>query len=392
MPQSDTGDKVWAPWPAVVNSLFVFLCLLGIALLILAFVMLVVDVKGSKAWKRIPASVQVLGIAALGAIALGLGIVLPNFHHPKLDQADPAEGLTGVATASGAIVTAIIAATTLYAVILLRKSVNEQIDATNQEKKAVEQQTKQLRATAIQNVGHEMMDIDRWMADHPDHLKALRLPEATQSEKGAAAGEIYADFIDQVVSQEDFLPDDHVKLWRNYFADIIGEWPQLRKYMEKTAPRWYLETMNDLLKEKAEAEAEAQRDAAEKSADKGLSLWDEASRQGQEELEENAEQKVWGKLVPLFDEFAEGVKAKRVKPNGQYGFKKACLVDVGSHTCAVTKNGQWSFSRAYLDDGVRIGNSIGNRAEGLLDPQSLSGADPEQWRKAIVAYIAQHRV
>ena len=96
-----------------------------------------------------------------------LGVTLPKHMHEALDESSSAEGLTAVGAASGDVITAIIAATSVIAVLLLWKAVNEQ--------------NKQLKASAVQNVGHEMLKIDRWMVDHhPAYLDAIELPETKE--------------------------------------------------------------------------------------------------------------------------------------------------------------------------------------------------------------------
>jgi hypothetical protein len=112
--------------------------------------------------------------------------------------------------------------------------------------KLVQTQAKRLQASVIQDLGYQMLKIDRWMADHPEYLEAIKRPDAEESACGAAVAEVYADFIDQVVSQDDLIPPEHIEAWNEYFRDIIEMWPQLKKYMRDN-PRWYLETMNQLL-------------------------------------------------------------------------------------------------------------------------------------------------
>jgi hypothetical protein len=68
---------------------------------------------------------------------------------------------------------------------------------------------------------------------------------------GAAVAEVHADLIDQVMSQADYLPADHMQPWKNYFSDRLHEWPQLRQFMA-ARDGWYRETINQLLVDKAE--------------------------------------------------------------------------------------------------------------------------------------------
>ncbi len=216
------------------DVLILVLVLIGVALAVIGPVVgfgmqLGQWVKDKPPWK--------LGLvtASFGTALLVLAYVLPYVLHTVLEIADgekKAESLTAIGTVAGDVVTAILAATTLYAVILLRRAVNEQV--------------KELRASAVQNVGHEMLRIDRWTAEHPEHLKAIALPADKKSDEGEALAEIYADFIDQVVSQAEYLPDGHVPVWEEYFDDIIVAWPQLRKYMVNHR-EWYLDAMNQLL-------------------------------------------------------------------------------------------------------------------------------------------------
>jgi hypothetical protein len=228
------------------HVLFLLLQIIGIALVVLGAIILIrYFVHQAKATRKLQHPwvrglvkflqqpwVWGLAIIIFGGIFFWAGVILPSQIQAPLGENSVAEGLTAVGTVSGDAVTAVIAATSLFAVILLRKAVTEQ--------------TKQLKASAVQNVGHEALKIDRWMADHLEYLYALNRPEADQSARGAAVAEVYADFIDQVVSQEDYLPPSHMPPWREYFGEIIQTWPQLKKYM-KDNPDWYLDTMNELL-------------------------------------------------------------------------------------------------------------------------------------------------
>lgn len=183
-------------------------------------------------------SVMVAGVTGLLLLALA-GVVFRNAH-PTLDfPKDQSDTLTAIATVSGDLITSVIAGTTLYAVILLQRSIREQTNG-------VEEQTKQLRATAIQSVGKEMLEIDRWMVDNIErgYGEALKRPAAEDSPLGAAVAEVYADLIAQVVGQRHFL-DHYYSGWDNYFIDIIHKWPQLKKYMDANG-HWYGETLDYL--------------------------------------------------------------------------------------------------------------------------------------------------
>lgn len=218
------------------------LLLVSVALLGLAVVLSVV-LCAAKLFKRSSASASwtsavVAGVTGLVLLALA-GVVFRSAH-PTLDYPkDKSDTLTAVAAVSGDLITAIIAGTTLYAVILLRMSIREQTIG-------VEEQTKQLRASAIQAVGQEMLKIDRWMVDHigMGYSEALKHPATVDSPLGAAVAEVYADLIAQVVGQRHFL-DHYYSGWDNYFSDIIEKWPQLKKYMDANG-HWYGETLNYL--------------------------------------------------------------------------------------------------------------------------------------------------
>ena len=208
--------------------LFLIVALIGIALVVLGIA--AVTRHWIKSWWNKPRSRQLQGPVAiiLGVILLVLASVLLIHHFP--DTAS--EAVTAIGTVSGDVITAMIAAITLYAVTLLRRSVNEQ--------------TMQLKITAIQNVNAEMLKIDRWLADHPEYVKALESKKDEQPIHGKAVAEVYADFIAQVVDHAEFLPDGHSEPWENYFRDIIQMWPQLEKFMNDH-PEWYLPTMKKLL-------------------------------------------------------------------------------------------------------------------------------------------------
>jgi hypothetical protein len=176
-----------------------------------------------------------LGIAGLVFLAFAGAVFF--WKHPTLDVIrDKSDALTAVGTVSGDVVTAIIAGTTLYALILLRRAVSEQV--------------KQLKASAVQNVGQEMLKIDRWMADNLNYIDELKRHATEHSPLGEAVAEVHADLIDQVLGQEDYLPTGDVVYWKKYFQDIIREWPQLRKFIEKH-DHWYRKTVSELLADTA---------------------------------------------------------------------------------------------------------------------------------------------
>jgi hypothetical protein len=169
-----------------------------------------------------------LGIAGLLFLALARGVF--SWEHPTLDfSKDKSDVLTAVGTVSGDVVTATIAGTTLYALILLRKAVSEQV--------------KQLKASAVQNVGQEMLKIDMWMADNVNYID--KVSDEKYSQIGAAVAEVHADLIAQVLSQRDYLPTEHMEFWEEYFRDLIRKWPQLEQFLKKNH-RWYEDTMKEL--------------------------------------------------------------------------------------------------------------------------------------------------
>jgi hypothetical protein len=217
------------------DVLALVLLLVGIAFLVLTAVLVVVLFMTKKSEKPKEWAASRLRAAALGVaglLSLGLAGGVFNSKHPNLGLVqDKSEALTAVGTVSGDVVSAIIAGTTLYALILLRKAVSEQV--------------KQLKASAVQNVGQEMLKIDRWMADNSGYLKAVAAKD--YSPLGAAVAEVHADLIAQVLSQADYLPPEHMQSWEQYFRDIIHKWPQLKKFMEDH-DGWYEDTMNQLLR------------------------------------------------------------------------------------------------------------------------------------------------
>ncbi len=219
------------------------LLLVGVALLVLALVLavalcmtkLVHGTSAAATWTRVV-------VAATTGVVLLVFTGVVYFHaHPTLEfPKDKSETLTAIGTVSGDVVTAIIAGTTLYAVILLRMAVREQ--------------TKQLKASAIQNIGNEMLKIDRWMVDnHPKYRDALT---EENSALGAAVAEVYGDLIAQVHGQKDFLGEEKNNFqwenWEKYFRHLINTWPQLRNYMEQH-PDWYGEIMIQLASPESQA-------------------------------------------------------------------------------------------------------------------------------------------
>ncbi|MGA8329129.1 MAG: hypothetical protein WB777_07530 [Mycobacterium sp.] len=208
------------------DVLALVLLLVSIAFLVLTVVLIIASLwtkksKNSSDDAASRARTAALGIAGLVFLTFAGGVFF--FKHPTLDVfREKSDALTAIGTVSGDVVTAIIAGTTLYALILLRKAVSEQV--------------KQLTASAVQNVGQEMLKIDRWMADNPSYLDAVRDEQHTPL--GAAVAEVHADLIDQVVSQATYLPPEYMNPWERYFNELICSWPQLEKFLDDHR-HWY---------------------------------------------------------------------------------------------------------------------------------------------------------
>jgi hypothetical protein len=215
------------------DVLALVLLLVSIAFVVLTVVLIVglVWTKVADKWSENAVSwvrAAMLGIAGLLFLALARGVF--SWEHPTLDfSKDKSDVLTAVGTVSGDVVTATIAGTTLYALILLRKAVSEQV--------------KQLKASAVQNVGQEMLKIDMWMADNVNYID--KVSDEKYSQIGAAVAEVHADLIAQVLSQRDYLPTEHMEFWEEYFRDLIRKWPQLEQFLKKNH-RWYEDTMKEL--------------------------------------------------------------------------------------------------------------------------------------------------
>jgi hypothetical protein len=218
------------------DVLALVLLLVSIAFLVLTLVLVVALLWTKKAEKSSEeaasqARTVALGIAGLVFLAFAGGVFY--WKHPTLDVLrEKSDALTAVGTVSGDVVTAIIAGTTLYALILLRRAVSEQV--------------KQLKASAVQNVGQEMLKIDRWMADNLNYIDELKRRATEHSPLGAAVAEVHADLIEQVLSQADYLPAGDVAYWKEYFREILHEWPQLRKFIKKN-DHWYRKSVSELL-------------------------------------------------------------------------------------------------------------------------------------------------
>ena len=146
-------------------------------------------------------------------------------------------------TLAVAVVSVVIAFLIYRGVQATQRNVEATRDDVNATQAEAQANIKAIETSAIQTIAVEMLTIDRWMADHPDYLEALALPEQQESVTGSAVAEVYADFIDAVISEEDLLPQEHLDAWIDYFQDIYKMWPQLRKYM-KAHPDWYLEDQN----------------------------------------------------------------------------------------------------------------------------------------------------
>lgn len=221
------------------DVLALVLLLVSIAFLVLTMVLVVASVwtkQSEKSTEEASARVRIAAMAIAGLLALACAGGVFGWRHPTLDVTkEKSDALTAIGTVSGDVVTAIIAGTTLYALILLRKAVSEQV--------------KQLKVSAVQNVGQEMLKIDRWMADNSGYLEALS--DKKPSPLGAAVAEVYADLIDQVMSQAHYLPADHMQPWKNYFNNRIHNWPQLKKFIADHDD-WYREAIKQLLVDSAE--------------------------------------------------------------------------------------------------------------------------------------------
>jgi hypothetical protein len=216
------------------DVLALVLLLVSVAFLVLTAVLVVGMLwtkRVEKSSEQTASRTRTLALAAAGAAFLVLALTVLLSKHPALDLTNAkADTLTAVGTVSGDVVTAIIAGTTLYALILLRRAVSEQV--------------KQLTASAVQNVGQEMLKIDRWVADNPTYLDAVA--DERHTPLGAAVAEVHADLIDQVVSQASYLPAEYMPPWERYFKQLIREWPQLEKFMDDHR-RWYRQELLDLI-------------------------------------------------------------------------------------------------------------------------------------------------
>ena len=203
--------------------LYLILALVGVALLILGTAAVIGD-RINKWWSKFK--------KARGPVAITAGVLLLGGAAHLLVNRTPDSAVEAIGTVSGDVITSIIAATTLYAVILLNRSVSAQ--------------TNQLKVNALQNVSSEMLKIDRWVADNPKYLAALKVSTKQEPpECAAAVAEVYADFIAHVVDNAKYLPEGHINFWQAYFNDIIGRWPQLEKFMDDNE-RWYNEALKVL--------------------------------------------------------------------------------------------------------------------------------------------------
>lgn len=131
-----------------------------------------------------------------------------------------------------------------------------------------------------------------------------------------------------------------------------------------------------------------------------VSLWDEAEqarrteRSAQQQRLAQQEQ-VWQQLVPMFEEFANAVRAKRVKhsyDNGILG-KHTIVGDPWGLHLFVNKRGKWKFVRHFGLDSTRSPSSvvIGSSERGLQKPHELYGVTAEAWRAAFVNYMTSNR-
>jgi len=224
--------------------LCLILALLGVALLVLGAAAVIGD-RINKWWSK---SKKARGPVAITAGVLLLGGAAYLLAKPNLT---PDTAVEAIGTVSGDVITAIIAAATLYAVLLLRTSVSEQ--------------SKQLKVNALQNVSSEMLKIDRWAADNPKYLAALACSTKQEPpECAAAVAEVYADFIAHVLDHAQYLPEGHFDDWDRYFKDIFDQWPQLEKFMDDHES-WYKNALKTLRPDRP-AGAPHTGDAGEKAS------------------------------------------------------------------------------------------------------------------------------
>lgn len=104
---------------------------------------------------------------------------------------------------------------------------------------------------------------------------------------------------------------------------------------------------------------------------------------------------MWKQLVPMFEEFADAVRAKRVKhsyDNGILG-KHTIVGDRWGLHLFVDKRGKWKFVRHFGSDSTRSPSSvvIGSSERGLQNLNELSGVTAEAWRAAFVDYMTRNR-
>jgi hypothetical protein len=109
-----------------------------------------------------------------------------------------------------------------------------------------------IRASAVQSLGAQIIAVGQWLADNSDRRKLLELPEDKESEEATAVSAVMADFISHVLSQRENMPKDQMRAWEAYFADMIANRPQVRRFIAKNGS-WYNEAMANLGSARREA-------------------------------------------------------------------------------------------------------------------------------------------
>ena len=138
--------------------------------------------------------------------------------------------------AYGTLAVAVVSVVIAFLIWRGVKATRADVNATREE----------IQTSAIQTIAGEILTLGRWLADHPEYVRALKLPADQETETGEAVATVHTDFIDAVFSQENLFPPGDVEIWVTWFQNRMDIWPQLDKFV-RTHLDWYPEYMKRVL-------------------------------------------------------------------------------------------------------------------------------------------------
>jgi hypothetical protein len=143
----------------------------------------------------------------------------------------------------------ITAGATVFSDVLIAFSV-----AARQCKIAGEQTSKAataIMASTYQGVNTQLQDIDLLFVHNPElrpYFYDDKPPPANwlDYQRVMAVAELLVDFMDNVVTQSHAMPDDHAKVWYEYFQCQYKSSPAIQEYWDKNHG-WYQSKLQEVL-------------------------------------------------------------------------------------------------------------------------------------------------